>query len=85
MLYEVITNVEWRRFPVRVYGSAGIFTRGAFFSGGALEWSSGLGFALTGSVTQSYSLKQDATLDSLGVGRRRADISLGVAYSYNFV
>jgi hypothetical protein len=73
-------SVELRRQPFRVYGSAGMFTRGSFFSGAALEWSSPLGAVLTGSVTQSYSLKDDAVLDSLGIGRQRLDVSLGVAY-----
>jgi hypothetical protein len=73
-------SVELRRQPFRVYGSAGMFTRGSFFSGAALEWSSPLGAVLTGSVTQSYSLKDDAVLDSLGIGRQRLDVSLGVVY-----
>lgn len=73
-------SMELRRQPVRVYGSVGYFTRGSFFSGGALEWTTASGMVLTGSLTQSYSLKEDATLDALAIGRQRADVSFGMAY-----
>jgi len=78
--FAVPLSVELRRQPFRVYGSAGLFTRGSFFSGAALEWSAPGGMALTGSLTQSYSLKDDAILDSMGIGRQRTDVSVGVAY-----
>jgi hypothetical protein len=78
--FAIPVSAELRRQPFRVYGSAGVFTRGSFFSGGALEWSSPVGLVLTGSFTQSYSLKNDAVLDSLNVSRQRMDVSLGAAY-----
>ena len=78
--FAVPVSVELRRQPFRVYGSAGLFTRGSFFSGAALEWSSPAGMVMTGSLTQSYSLKEDAVLDSLGIGRQRMDVSLGAAF-----
>ena len=78
--FAVPVSVELRRQPFRVYGSAGLFTRGSFFSGAALEWSAPGGMALTGSLTQSYSLKDDAVLDSMGIGRQRTDVSFGVAH-----
>jgi hypothetical protein len=78
--FAIPISVELRRQPFRVYGSAGVFTRGSLFSGAALEWSSPLGAVLTGSLTQSYSLEDDAVLDSLGIGRQRMDVSVGVAY-----
>jgi len=78
--FAVPVSVELRRQPFRVYGSAGLFTRGSFFSGAALEWSAPGGMALTGSLTQSYSLKDDAVLDSMGIARQRTDVSFGVAY-----
>ena len=78
--FAVPVSVELRRQPFRVYGSAGLFTRGSFFSGAALEWSAPGGMALTGSLSQSYSLKDDAILDSMGIGRQRTDVSFGVAY-----
>lgn len=78
--FAVPVSVALHRAPFRVYGSAGYFTRGSVFSGAALEWSSSGGTALTGMLTQSYSMKQDATLDALGIGRRRADMSVGIAH-----
>jgi hypothetical protein len=78
--FAIPVNLELRRAPFRIYGSAGVFTRGSFFSGGALEWGAPNGLVLTGALTQSYSLKQDATLDSLGIGRQRVDVSVGLAY-----
>jgi len=78
--FAVPVSVELRRQPFRIYGSAGLFTRGSFFSGAALEWSSPAGMVMTGSLTQSYSLKEDAVLDSLGIGRQRMDVSLGAAF-----
>jgi len=78
--FAIPVSMELRRQPFRIYGSAGLFTRGSFFSGAALEWSSPVGMVLTGALTQSYSLKDDAVLDSMGIGSRRSDVSLGVAY-----
>jgi len=78
--FAIPVNLELRRQPFRVYGSAGLFSRGSFFSGAALEWSSPLGMVMTGSLTQSYSLKEDVVLDSMGISRRRMDVSFGVAH-----
>lgn len=76
--FALPVNVELRRQPFRVYGSGGYFTRGSVFAGGALEWT-GSRMILTGSLTQSYSIKSDATLDSMGVGRRNVNVSGAVA------
>ena len=78
--FAVPVSMELRRLPFRVYGSAGLFTRGSFFSGAAVEWSAPGGTVLSGAFTQSYSLKDDAALDSMGIGRQRMDVSLGVAH-----
>jgi hypothetical protein len=79
--FAVPVSVELRRLPFRVYASAGYFTRGSVFSGGALEWSSSGGLTLGGSLTQSYSLQEDAALDALAVGRQRMDVSASAAYA----
>ncbi len=79
--FAIPVSMELRRQPFRVYGSAGLFTRGSFFSGAALEWSTPAGIVLSGALTQSYSLKDDAVLDSMGIGRQRMDLSFGVAHS----
>jgi hypothetical protein len=76
--FALPVSVELRRQPFRVYGSAGYFTRGSMFAGGALEWTS-TRMILTGSLTQSYSTKEDATLDGIGLGRQHVAVSGAVA------
>jgi hypothetical protein len=76
--FALPVNVELRRQPFRVYGSGGYFTRGSVFAGGALEWT-GTRMILTGSLTQSYSIKEDLVLDGMGVGRQNVNVSGAVA------
>jgi hypothetical protein len=83
--FALPVSVEVRRQPYRVYGSAGYFTRGAVFTGGALEWTSSSRLTLTGALTQSYSVRGDPTLDALGVSARRADVTGSVAYPFGQV
>jgi hypothetical protein len=73
-------SVELRRQPFRVYGSAGYFSRGSVFTGGALEWAAPSGMVLTSALIQSYSLKDDAVLDTMGIGKQRVDVMAGVGY-----
>ena len=77
--FAVPVNVELRRLPFRVYASAGYFTRGSVFTGGAVEWTSPGRLTFTGALTQSYSIQPDATLDALGIGARRSDVTGSVA------
>jgi hypothetical protein len=79
--FAIPVSVEVRRFPFRVYGSAGYFTRGSFFSAGAVEWTSPGGTSVSGSISQSHSLNEELTLDSLGVSRRRLDVSGSVGHA----
>ena len=72
MHFAIPVSMELRRAPFRVCGSAGYFTRGSVFTGGALEWMSPSGMVFTG-VSQSYSLKGDPVLDQMMVGRQRLD------------
>jgi hypothetical protein len=73
-------SMEVRRLPFRVYASAGYFTRGSVFSGGAVEWTSPGNLVLSAALTQSYSVKQDAVLDSLSISRQRVDVTGSLAY-----
>jgi hypothetical protein len=79
--FAIPVSVEVRRLPFRVYGSAGYFTRGSFFTGGAVEWTAPNGVILTGALTQSYSMKEDTVLDTLAVARQRVDVAGGVAHA----
>ena len=76
--FALPVNVELRRQPFRIYGSAGYFTRGSVFAGGALEWT-GSRMIVTGSLTQSYSIKDDLVLDGMGIGRQNVNVSGAVA------
>ena len=78
--FAIPVSMELRRAPYRVYGSAGYFTRGSVFTGGAVEWSTPTRLVLTGLLTQSYSINADPLLDSLAVGRQRIDLMGSAAY-----
>jgi hypothetical protein len=78
--FALPVSVEIRRRPVRVYGSAGYFTRGAFFGGGAVEWTAPNSLVITAALTRSYSLPDDQQLDAMAVSRTRSDVSLGLGY-----
>ena len=73
--FAIPVSVEIRRYPFRAYVSAGYFTRGSMFSGGAVEWASSGGTTLSGSLSQSYSLNDVTELDNLGVSKQRLDVS----------
>lgn len=77
--FALPVSLELRRLPFRVYGSAGYFTRGSFFAGGAVEWTTPAGLTLTGGLTQSYAINDSPLLDALAIGRQRIDVTAGVA------
>jgi hypothetical protein len=79
--FALPVSVEVRHLPFRVYGAAGFFTRGSFFGGGAVEWTAPNGVTLTGALTQSYSVKEDAVLDGNAVGWKRTDVTASVAHA----
>jgi hypothetical protein len=79
--FAIPVALELRRQPFRVYGSAGYFTRGAVFSGGAVEWAGPRQWIVSGILTQSRSIKADATLDTMAVSRQRADIMASLAHA----
>ena len=76
--FALPVSVELRRMPFRVYGSAGYFTRGAAFGGGAMEWSSSNGLSVTGAIMQSWSVKTTNMTTPDGE-RSHADVSVGLA------
>jgi hypothetical protein len=78
--FAIPVSMEMRRAPFRVYASAGYFTRGSVFTGGALEWTSPSRMVITGVLTQSYSLTGDPLLDQMMVGRQRLDAMASAAY-----
>ena len=79
--FAIPVALELRRQPFRIYGSAGYFTRGAVFSGGAVEWAGPRQWIVSGILTQSRSITADATLDSMAVSRQRADAMASLAHA----
>jgi hypothetical protein len=67
-------SFEWRLSKARLYGTAGYFSRGAVFGAGALEVPLSQKVILTGSVTHSRSLEEDALADALELSRARWDL-----------
>ena len=72
-------SAEIQQGSVRLYGTGGYFSRGALFGSGALEWTSGNGYTVTGSLTHGYSLADDPLSDALALNRRRLDVSGSVS------
>lgn len=67
-------SFEYRLSKARVYGTAGYFSRGAAFGAGALEVPVSQKVILTGSVTHTRSLGDDALADALELARTRWDL-----------
>ena len=74
-------NVEWQGDGWRAYGSAGYFSRGAVFGSGAVEIAISDSAWLTGSISESYSLKNDDFSTALGLARSRMDVGGGAGFS----
>jgi hypothetical protein len=72
-------SAEFRALPVRVYGSAGYFSRGAVFGAGAVEWTSGRGTSLTFGLTHATPTADDTT----GLTGGRSDFSVAVGHPLN--
>jgi len=54
--WAVPLSMEFRGGPVRVYGSTGYFSRGAFFAAGAFEWTAPTHTSVTASLAHSASV-----------------------------
>ena len=64
----------------RAMGTGGYFSRGAIFGAGAIEVKLSKRAYGTGSLSRSYSLRQDELSDALGYHRSRTDVSGGLSY-----
>ena len=74
--FALPVSAEFRASPVRVYGSTGYFSRGAFFGAGAVEWTSEQGTSVTFALTHSAPTSEDLT----GVPGGRSDFSVAVGH-----
>jgi hypothetical protein len=60
---------------VRVYGSTGLFTRGAAFAAGAVEMHVRPAVSITGALLRSWSTAGAEASDALGLRRSRTDVN----------
>jgi hypothetical protein len=78
--WVVPLSVELRAATVRLYGSTGYFSRGAFFAVGAVEWTVPTGTSLTASLAHSASVHAVTVATSATVPRASSrDASLFVS------
>ena len=73
-------SVEWRQPKYRVYGSSGWFSRGAFFTSGALELPLTERVVATGVLSHTRALNDDPNADAMGMSKARTDLMGGAAF-----
>src|SRR5438045_3505215 len=71
-------SVEWQRKGWRAMGTGGYFSRGALFGAGAIEVQISNRTRATGSLSHSYSMRQDDLSTALGLQKSRTDASGGL-------
>ena len=74
-------SLELQRPGFRAYGSTGYFSRGSLFASAALEVPVAERVWVTGTLSQSHSVKDDAEADVLGLSKNRTDVSGGVTWA----
>jgi hypothetical protein len=79
--WAVPVSLEYQGTGWRAYGSTGYFSRGSLFASGAIEVPIANRTWVTGTLSQSHSVRDDATADALGLSASRTDISGGVTWA----
>ncbi len=79
--WAVPVSLEYPGLGWRAYGSTGYFSRGSLFASGALEVAVAGRTWITGTLSQSHSIKNDAAADALGLSSNRTDISGGATWA----
>ena len=79
--WAVPVSLEYQGTGWRAYGSTGYFSRGSLFASAAIELPVGNRTWVTGTLSQSHSLRDDATADALGLSANRTDVSGGVTWA----
>ncbi len=75
MSWALPLNAEWQGSQWRVFGSTGYFSRGSLFATGALEVALTDRAYLTGTISQSHSVKRDELSRALGYTQTRTDVN----------
>jgi hypothetical protein len=73
-------SAEWRHERTRIYGSTGVFTRGAYFLSGAVEQTLTDRLVATGALSQAWAIRGDALAEELGLRSSRTDLSGSLAW-----
>jgi hypothetical protein len=79
MSWALPISAEWQANRWRTFGSAGYFSRGSLFASGALELAMTSRAYLTGTLTQSHSVKRDDLSAALGYAQTRLDVNGAVS------
>lgn len=79
MSWALPASAEWQGNRWRAFGSAGYFSRGSLFASGALEIAITDRAFLTGTITQSHSLKRDDLSQALGYTQTRTDVNAALS------
>lgn len=79
--WAVPVSLEYQGTGWRAYGSTGYFSRGSLFASGAIEVPIANRTWVTGTLSQSHSVRDDPTADALGLSTNRTDISGGVTWA----
>jgi hypothetical protein len=72
-------TIEVQRTGWRAFGTVGYFSRGAVFASGAIEAALTDRAWLTGTLSQSHSLEDDALSEALGLSPNRTDVTVGAS------
>ena len=79
--WAVPVSLEYQGTGWRAYGSTGYFSRGSLFVSGAIELAVANRTWVTGTLSQSHSIRDDASADALGLSANRTDISGGATWA----
>jgi hypothetical protein len=79
--WAVPVSLEYQGTGWRAYGSTGYFSRGSLFASGAIELAVASRTWVTGTLSQSHSIRDDASADALGLSANRTDISGGATWA----
>jgi hypothetical protein len=79
--WAVPVSLEYQGTGWRAYASTGYFSRGSLFGSGAIEVAVANRTWVTGTLSQSHSVRDDASADALGLSANRTDISGGVTWA----
>lgn len=79
MSWALPISAEWQAKRWRTFGSVGYFSRGSLFASGALEVALTDRAYLTGTLTQSHSVKRDDLSAALGYAQTRLDVNGAVS------